>query len=493
MTVDKNIEASSAPAGAEARFLRGDMAAHFGWGLFLLIFLTGVDRYLALNGYLPVPGVIAFLAVTAVILGAAGFTGVSRTALLGRAADVLRFYRYFWLAFLLLTVWSIGHWFRRPDAGRGDLTFLAQPFLVCAAAALLPLVPSLRRGWKAYVRAAFVLYCLTVWADALWPGMFARYAWRPAGLAADANAGAMITIILAAPLLMDRWFGSSGLSSWLTLLAAGCTVTLSLSRSGLLLYLALFVCYFLFRQSSKGKKLLEVFGAAAVLLLVGQLTTRNLPAFQSITASDRLEFVTSPQKWFSFRMGLHRPWRLANTLSRYDGLGRVQAAQPEQPPAAAEPEDKREQALPPSLPPTDPQNFIGHRNIVKVEDGRVYVDSTRVVRLKNALEAIKASPWLGHGTRFNIVENIGAHNMYLAMWVDFGIVGALAYPAMLLFAFVGFYRRRFWPGVCLAAAVASAGVFIDNVTDWRHLFVLLGLLLGLSLAGSTDETEQDAI
>lgn len=491
MTVDNNIEASSAPAGAGSRFLRGDMAAHVGWGLFLLVFLTGFDRYLALNGYLPVSGSALFFTVAVVILGAVVFAGISRTELRSQAADTLHFYRPFWLVFLSLAVLSIGYWFRRPDASWGDSTFLAQPFLVCAATALLPLFPGLRRNWKVYVQAAFVLYCMTVWADALWPGTFAERDWRPAGLAVNANAGALITIILAAPLLLDRWFGSNGLPSLLILVAAGSTVFLSLSRGGMLLYLALYCGYFLFRQSSPPKKLLEFFGAAALLLLIFLFSIGNFPAFQSIEAWDRLQYVASPQDWLSFRVGLHRPWRMTNVLSRYDELGKLPAPQPEMPPEPAKTQEKQEQSTPSSQSPAEPLDFTGHRNVVKVEDGRAYLESTRVVRFRNAWETIKASPLLGHGTKFNIAENIGAHNMYLAMWVDFGIVGALAYPALLLFAFIGFYRRRFWPGVCLAAAVAGAGAFSDNVFDWRPLFVLTGLLLGLS-AGAAGETEQDA-
>ena len=491
-------EAPAASARGEARSSPKDMAARVGGGLFLLIFLTGLDRYLALRGYLPISGAAAFFALAAVILGAALFTGLPRTALLSRAADILRLYRPFWLVFLFLTVFSIGYWFRRADAAQGDLTFLAQPFLVCAAAALLPLVPSLRRDWRTCVRAAFALYCLTVWADALWPGTFAEYAWRPAGLAVNANAGALLIIILAAPLLMDRRLGGSGRQSLLILLAAGCTVSLSLSRGGILLYLALFCCYFVFRRSPRRR--LEFFGASALLLVICPLSIWSLPAFQSRDAADRLTLLAAPQDWLSFRIGLRRPWRIAHVVSRYDNLGSVQAASSVAPPPAGEtsaagtpeaPADNQSQAAPSPLPPDVPPELIDHRSVRKVEDGRAYLDTARVVRYRNAWDTIRASPWAGYGTRFNIVKNIGAHNMFLAMWVDFGIVGALAYPVLLFFAFLGFYRRQFWPGVCLAVALAGAGLFSDNIFDWRPLFLLTGLLLGLS-AGEAGEMEQDS-
>ena len=112
----------------------------------------------------------------------------------------------------------------------------------------------------------------------------------------------------------------------------------------------------------------------------------------------------------------------------------------------------------------------------------LYVDTVRVVRLKIAVEAIRDSPLVGYGNRYGSSEGLGAHNMYLAAWVDFGIPGFFAYAALVLGGLWSCWRLRFWPALFVMGVLASWGMFSHTVLEQRSLFVAVGLLLALALA-----------
>ena len=112
----------------------------------------------------------------------------------------------------------------------------------------------------------------------------------------------------------------------------------------------------------------------------------------------------------------------------------------------------------------------------------LYIDTVRVVRLKIAVEAIRDSPIVGYGNRYGSGEGLGAHNMYLAAWVDFGIAGFFAYAALMAGGLWGCWRLRFWPGLFMMGVLASWGMFSHTVLEQRSLFVVVGLMLALALA-----------
>lgn len=112
----------------------------------------------------------------------------------------------------------------------------------------------------------------------------------------------------------------------------------------------------------------------------------------------------------------------------------------------------------------------------------LYIDTVRVVRLKIAVEAIRDSPIVGYGNRYGSGEGLGAHNMYLAAWLDFGIAGFFAYAALMAGGLWGCWRLRFWPGLFMMGVLASWGMFSHTVLEQRSLFVVVGLMLALALA-----------
>ena len=122
----------------------------------------------------------------------------------------------------------------------------------------------------------------------------------------------------------------------------------------------------------------------------------------------------------------------------------------------------------------------------------LYVDTVRVVRLKIAIEAIRDSPLVGYGNRYGSGEGLGAHNMYLAVWVDFGLPGFLAYSALMAGGLWSCWRLRFWPGLFAMGVLASWSMFSHTVLEQRSLFVVVGLLLALALARTDAGAESEA-
>ena len=129
-------------------------AAHVPFALFVTVFLTGMDRELVRNGLLPVPGIAVFVSCMAALavwltVGPAS----SQAGLWQRAAPFLRCYRTFLAAFLALGGLSLTHWLARPDAALRDVLTIPAAFCICAAAAMLPMLPPVRRCPQALLPA----------------------------------------------------------------------------------------------------------------------------------------------------------------------------------------------------------------------------------------------------------------------------------------------------------------------------------------------------
>lgn len=150
-------------AAGGRRELAGALAA-LGTGLFLLLFLTLLDRALVREGWLPVPGVVLFLAVAAALLAASAAQG--EAALRCHCRRVLRSHRPFWIAFALLALLGVVGAFRWQAVRFADMTYLAVAMAVCAIMAWLAPTPALQRWWRTCLAAALVSYCATVWLDA---------------------------------------------------------------------------------------------------------------------------------------------------------------------------------------------------------------------------------------------------------------------------------------------------------------------------------------
>lgn len=439
----------------------GDVVVHIMLALFFAAFLTDLDMNLRYREWLPVSRLVVFGACMAAILVYL-ISSIDRpwNVLSGHVLSVWRQHKPFLLAFAALAILSLVQWIRRPDAQPIDASTVVIPLCVCAAAAFLPLAAQTRRGWRAYLWAAFLLYYLTVWVDALVPGTFSISDSRPAGLAVDYNAGAYMALLLATPLLAYRRYSAVSL---ITLWLVGLTVFLTLSRGGILIYLLLTLCHmgFVFWRTP-GKRLLVVLSYGSMLILLAfsaWLSTQSLEYFQLPDAQSRLNLVLGQRSWIRVGSEDDVLEDIQSRQQRYLEFGRVvDGADP----------DARER-------------------ISDIRNGALAsVDSARVVRLKNGLEAVAASPITGHGTGFSSDNLISPHNMYLLAWIDLGILGVVLYAALLAAGFWIFYRIEAWHGMFLIGVVASWSMFSHTMFDHRPLYVMLGLLLALPVAAARE-------
>ena len=446
-----------------------DAAIHAFLACFFALFLTQLDKQPAMRGWGP-PGVALYAACLA------GFTlcllasgACSRGTLLEHARRLARQRWPFALAFAALVALSLANWFRSPDPSAANAVSIALPFAICGAATLLPLSSRVRRRWRAYLWIAFATLCLSVWADAIRVGTFALHEYRVAGLALDSNHAAHLLLLLAAPLVAERRPGPDAPAA---LALAGATVFLTLSRGGVLLFLLLALCALalsLWRTPPGGRaRRLSVFAVAGALTAFAcWLSVQTLPYFTGLerarAEASSPDVVRGVDQLLDVRGWLTRRWDAADEASfagyrdRLEGFGRIDGAAP--------------------------------ADLARVEDGTVEFDDARLVRLRNAWEAVGASPLTGHGTGFSVWKRIHPDMEYLRFWIDHGVPGVLVFLAMLAAGFRAFARPRFWPGAFVIGLLTCWGLFSQTVFETRPLFVLLGMLLALPLAaGGERET-----
>jgi O-antigen ligase len=76
--------------------------------------------------------------------------------------------------------------------------------------------------------------------------------------------------------------------------------------------------------------------------------------------------------------------------------------------------------------------------------------------------------------------HLGPHNMYVRMWVDTGVIGLVLYMAFVT-SIIGLgIQRKSVATVMTGTLVALYGAFSHNVTDNKALLILVGVTLGLS-------------
>jgi hypothetical protein len=95
---------------------------------------------------------------------------------------------------------------------------------------------------------------------------------------------------------------------------------------------------------------------------------------------------------------------------------------------------------------------------------------------------------IGTHTFRNVHHHEEAHSVYLSMFLNAGWLGGYVYVISTLIAlFVGFrgaMRRGVLQGAFVVATASFAGVafegWIVDTDHWRHYFILLGCIWGLS-------------
>ena len=101
-----------------------------------------------------------------------------------------------------------------------------------------------------------------------------------------------------------------------------------------------------------------------------------------------------------------------------------------------------------------------------------------------SLSLIAERPILGWGTGYNYTLEKGSHNLYLARWVDNGILGVLLYIAFL--GSLGHLARvrKDKRLTAIFMFVSLYGLFSHNLLENRGVFLVVGLIAGLSVVDS---------
>ena len=79
--------------------------------------------------------------------------------------------------------------------------------------------------------------------------------------------------------------------------------------------------------------------------------------------------------------------------------------------------------------------------------------------------------------------------MYLSVWVDFGVLGFMAYVGMVIMGALGFRVMGYRSGTLLLAVVGSYSIFTHNMFNMRPLFIILGICFALALHFERQESD----
>lgn len=453
-----------------AAFPFRDAALHSCLAFFFLLFLTQLDKQLVAREWLPLPGVVLFAACVGAFVVCLLASGTRSPAdLWGHGRAMLRRHWPFALAFATLVALSWANWFRSPDPSLANALSLALPFAICATAALLPLSSRVRLHWRTYLWIAFAGFCLSVWVEAFGQGVFTMYGHRLTGLAPDPNEASHLVLLLASPLIARRRPGIGALAA---LLLAGATVFLTQSRGGLALFVLLALgalAFGVWQSPGRRPRFLLAFAVTGTLTAFAcWASVQTLPYFRGLERAwlgasgsavvRKVDVFLDVPGWLTVQWDIREDEaRIAAFRERVRGFGRINAAE-----TAA---------------------------LGRTQSGTIEFDDPRIIRLRNAWEAVEASPLTGHGTGFSVWKGIHPDMEYLRLWIDHGAPGILVFMAMLAAGFWTFARLRFWPGAFVIGFLACWSLHSQTVIETRPLFVLLGILLALPLAvGRARET-----
>jgi hypothetical protein len=123
--------------------------------------------------------------------------------------------------------------------------------------------------------------------------------------------------------------------------------------------------------------------------------------------------------------------------------------------------------------------FAGSSRVGMLQGRERVVDvrESRIVVVKESWSLIREAPLAGYGSGFAYTLPIGPHNIFLARWLDLGLLGPVTLVWLLGAMAVTFSRRRYQAGLVFTAVVTLQGFFSHNLLEERVFFLLLGVLL----------------
>jgi O-antigen ligase len=105
-------------------------------------------------------------------------------------------------------------------------------------------------------------------------------------------------------------------------------------------------------------------------------------------------------------------------------------------------------------------------------------EDSRVQLAMEHFEMAMERPFLGWGTGLSYSGEDGAHNMYLARWVENGVPGLLAYMLLIGAIFRIGWRHNSWECLTLAYYLAALSFFSHNLLEDKSLLIMLAITAG---------------
>lgn len=485
-----------------------NMLGHVFLSLFVVVFIAEIDKLPVRAGWVSIPGgaIVVYIVVVVAIVGGSLMTTspVQVKHLWSELTTRIRESQFFLLSFLGLYIVSLVYWLADISANSTVSFDIFKSFLVCVTSMILLVLCSyVRRAWRVYLSIGFVIYCLSIWIDALRPGIFTELVGlgnfvaegRVTGVSGfniDANAGSYMVVLLAISLLDYRRFRIIDLA---VLSFAALSILLTLSRSGLLIINLIVICYFVLivvRSPGRRQFVTGAFGIATVFTaLCGWAAIRFIEHYENPKARIAVDQLLIQDEWFRTRLRSSNEYLIKSHLQELEPFGQVNAPKAPRSTVPTVPEPTIAEV---AVPTTSESLAPGVRSYVSFVDGGEYVhiESRRMARLRNALDAIAASPFVGHGIGYNRNAGISAHNAFLAMWIDFGLFGLIMYTTFLFVGFWKFYRVKHWLGIFFMLVMGSVSMFLQHIFTLFTAFFLMGLVLSLRSNDQTDMNQSGA-
>ncbi|WP_431301274.1 O-antigen ligase family protein [Tabrizicola sp. BL-A-41-H6] len=388
-------------------------------GFAFLVFVTNLDLFLSVRGFLPINTLILFVAFSAVYLAMVLSAG-------GRqSVDLFLFgLKLNRLPFGLFALWIIAHVIasgRTVLAGNDiDFTqiFPIFQFVVLAFGLLVAVADPDGKRIAVAARWAIVVLGGSVVFETIVPGALGADTARTGGFALNANIpGFIIPALLAVSLDFRR----VRMIDLMVMLVSLVSVTCTLSRMGIS-FLAMVIAVYVFFHVFLGAPEKRLRKLAFIALLVVGLTMLAVGslAFLASSASGNSEFQA----------------RIAVLLYGGDEVF------------------------------NDPYRGPLLDYFVQLASRHPWAGYGAGETLMNAAASAPL--------------HLGPHNVYVRTWVDTGIVGMALYLSFVA-SIIGLgILRKSVSAVTVGALVALNGLFSHNVTDNKAVLILVGVTLGLS-------------
>jgi hypothetical protein len=411
------------------------------WAFFLLI-PTKMVEYLTFMHLSPVRPFEVYGFLTAASLALVGWQFTRERAQISYMDSAI------FLPQLALVAW----FFLRSGSHEGGAIFWTWPLTNVLMGASIVYFCRSENGQKtitAAVATALVVQLAAIYADLWFPGIFAEWVARPAGLPQNPNNATFLIACLASILLPSSLGANYNHRVTNILFACAPLIAVTVSKSGMILYLIVCVIFIVSLSKIKRDRAAGIWiGPVKFMAILVPVTLVTL-LFSPLSHHPQAIAV-----WQS-RLGITPQ---APTLAAPSPRKTKESAQVSRSDTQAANKSESAAAEPVSPPP---EKVLSQAEISRLITESDNTTEVRMAALKRFLTIGLEHPVLGQGTGYSNLFNPGPHNMYVALLVDGGAPAVIFYLLFLgAVTYVAFIRRS--PALAALAAVGWIGSMFSH-------------------------------